>query len=65
MILVDTAIWIDHFRRGNPHLVELLLANRVGVHPWIVGELACGNLSAGQIPAATARGQRGRDDVFP
>jgi predicted nucleic acid-binding protein len=45
MILVDTAIWIDHFRHGNAHLSDLLMANMVSVHPWIVGELACDNLA--------------------
>ena len=23
-VLVDTSVWIDHFRQGNPHLVQLL-----------------------------------------
>jgi predicted nucleic acid-binding protein len=45
MILVDTSVWIDHFRSSDRHLVQLLEANLVSVHPWIVGELACGNLA--------------------
>jgi predicted nucleic acid-binding protein len=45
MILVDTSVWIDHLRVGEPQLVELLNANRVLVHPFIIGELACGNLN--------------------
>ncbi len=45
MILVDTSVWIDHFRSSNSHLVQLLEASLVGVHPWVVGELACGNLA--------------------
>lgn len=44
MILVDTSVWVDHLRAGEPQLVELLNANRVLVHPFIIGELACGNL---------------------
>ena len=44
MILVDTSVWVDHLRVGEPQLVELLNANRVLVHPFIIGELACGNL---------------------
>ncbi|HLF98137.1 MAG TPA: PIN domain-containing protein [Methylococcaceae bacterium] len=44
MILVDTSIWIDHFRAGDPLLAELLSDSRVLVHPFVVGELACGNL---------------------
>lgn len=45
MILVDTSIWIDHIRSSNDRLVGLLEAELVRVHPWVVGELACGNLA--------------------
>lgn len=44
MILVDTSVWIDHLRRGDERLGRVLLAGRVLMHPFIVGELACGNL---------------------
>ncbi|MDA2918848.1 PIN domain-containing protein [Desulfobacterota bacterium AH_259_B03_O07] len=44
MILVDTSIWIDHFRKGNAHLKELLIGGHVACHPFVIGELACGNL---------------------
>ncbi len=44
MILVDSSVWIDHLRAGAPSLVELLNAGRVLAHPFVVGELACGNL---------------------
>lgn len=43
MVLVDTSIWISHFRRGNPRLKELLWHGHVVCHPFIIGELACGN----------------------
>ena len=45
MILVDTSIWIDHLRSPNGRLIGLLDADLVSVHPWVVGELACGNLA--------------------
>jgi predicted nucleic acid-binding protein len=49
-VLVDTSVWIDHLRRGNPGLVELLEAGSVACHPAVIGELACGNLAnRGQI----------------
>lgn len=41
-VLVDTSVWVDHFRRGNAALVELLDADRVMVHPLVAGEIACG-----------------------
>lgn len=44
MMLVDTSVWIDHLRRGDAELVAMLSEGQVLVHPWIVGELACGNL---------------------
>ncbi|MCC6171448.1 MAG: type II toxin-antitoxin system VapC family toxin [Gammaproteobacteria bacterium] len=44
MILVDTSVWVDHLRRGEPALVDALENGEVAVHPFVVGELACGNL---------------------
>ena len=44
MTLVDTSVWIDHFRNGNARLRELLEQGDVATHPMILGELACGNL---------------------
>ncbi len=45
MILVDTSIWIDHLRTGDPRLVGLLQDGHVLAHPWVTGELALGHLS--------------------
>ena len=44
MVLVDTSVWVDHLRRGDHRLEALLNAGSVFIHPFIVGELACGNL---------------------
>lgn len=44
MILVDTPIWIDHFRSGDATLGRLLGNDAVLAHPWVTGELALGNL---------------------
>jgi predicted nucleic acid-binding protein len=44
MVLVDTSIWVSYFRALNSHLTELLLKGHVISHPFIIGELACGNL---------------------
>ena len=44
MILVDTSVWVDHLRRGDPGLVDLLERSIVIVHPFVVGEMACGSL---------------------
>ena len=44
MILVDTSVWIDHFRLANAILSELLDHREVLGHPFVLGELALGNL---------------------
>lgn len=44
MVLVDTSVWIEHFRRGSPKLKDLLHDEQVLGHSLIVGELACGNI---------------------
>ncbi|HEU4390516.1 MAG TPA: PIN domain-containing protein [Blastocatellia bacterium] len=44
MILVDTSVWIEHFRAGSDRLKTLLFDEQVLCHPFIVGELACGTL---------------------
>ena len=44
MVLVDTSVWISFFRKGNSQLQDLLKKGKVACHPFIIGELACGNL---------------------
>ncbi|UEP51057.1 type II toxin-antitoxin system VapC family toxin [Burkholderia ambifaria] len=44
MILVDTSVWIDHLRAGDATLATLLEAERVLIHPFIIGELALGSM---------------------
>lgn len=43
MILVDTAVWIDHLHKNDDALVELLNRDQVGCHPLIVEEIALGS----------------------
>ncbi len=44
MILIDTSVWIDHLRDGDEELVTQLNSAQVLTHPFVIGELACGNL---------------------
>ena len=44
MILVDTSVWVDHLRAGDRTLVRLLENSQVLVHPFVIGELALGNV---------------------
>ena len=45
-MLVDTSVWIDHLRHGEAELTAALQVGQVDMHPFVVGELACGNLQA-------------------
>jgi len=45
MILVDTSVWISHLRTPSKLLGQLLDLEQVLVHPFVIGELACGNLA--------------------
>lgn len=44
VLLADTSAWIAHLRRSDRTLASALDAGRVIVHPFVVGELACGTL---------------------
>jgi len=62
MILVDTSVWVNHFRQGNPALTKALVDGDVLMHPFVVGEIACGDLRSRpkvlsdlqRLPAAVA-----------
>ncbi|MDX1587388.1 MAG: VapC toxin family PIN domain ribonuclease [Oleiphilaceae bacterium] len=41
-VLIDTSVWVAHFRRRNETLVNLLLQDEGLIHPMVLGELACG-----------------------
>ena len=45
MILVDTSVWVDHLRRGDSRLADLLDRSLVLMHPFVIGEIACGTLA--------------------
>lgn len=41
-VLIDTSVWVDHFRVSNSALTSLLLQDLALMHPLVIGELACG-----------------------
>lgn len=45
MVLVDTSVWIEHLRKTSSRLAGLLDEAEVAIHPFVIGELACGNLA--------------------
>lgn len=45
MLLVDTSVWVEHLRSGDPRLAKALERGEVLVHPFVLGEIALGNLS--------------------
>jgi hypothetical protein len=44
VILVDSSVWIDHLRRADAILTDLLDRQQVLIHPFVIGELALGHL---------------------
>jgi hypothetical protein len=44
VILVDTSVWVDHLRKGDARLSSALERSVVFMHPFVVGELACGRM---------------------
>lgn len=41
-VLVDTSVWVEHFRRRLPALIQLLGVDDVLTHPLVMLELTCG-----------------------
>jgi predicted nucleic acid-binding protein len=56
MILVDSSVWIDHFRRNDPILARLLDAREILTHPFVIGELALGSLGQRDVILGALRG---------
>jgi predicted nucleic acid-binding protein len=44
VILVDTSVWVNHLRQGDAILAQLLTDGEAGLHPFVLGEIAAGNL---------------------
>ena len=44
MIVIDSSVWIDHLRRTNPHLTQLIVGGFALQHPAVIGELALGSV---------------------
>lgn len=53
MILVDTSVWVEHLRSGLPELASRLEQGEVLGHPFVLGELAMGNLRRRELFLAT------------
>ncbi len=58
MIIVDTSIWIDHFRYGDADLRKIIEDDRLLCHPFVVGELALGSLRERDAVIAFLASQR-------
>ena len=49
MILVDSSVWIDHLRRRDEILMDLLDRGQGLIHPFVIGELAMGTLRQREV----------------
>src|SRR5512140_1192425 len=45
MVLVDTSVWIGQLREGNARMADMLNHGEVMCHPFVIGEIACGNIN--------------------
>ncbi len=45
MILADTSVWVDHLRRGDAKLADMLERGGVVMHSFVLGEIACGTMN--------------------
>lgn len=66
---MDTSVWVEHLRRGEPDLASLLAAAEVLCHPFVAGELACGHLRQrteilGLLAALPSVGEATHDEVM-
>src|SRR5260364_417758 len=49
-VLIDTSVWIDHFRNGNDALVDLIQRDLALTPPMVIVKIACGMLPAPRPP---------------
>lgn len=49
MVLADTSIWVDHFRRGDSQLAKLLDRGDIAMHPFVIGELLLGHATVAKM----------------
>ena len=50
-VLADTSVWVEHLRRGNARMAELLAAGHIVVHDHVIGELCLGGLRGDKLAA--------------
>ncbi|WP_031363603.1 type II toxin-antitoxin system VapC family toxin [Caballeronia sordidicola] len=55
-VLIDTSVWVDHFRTGNDALANLIERDLALTHPLVVGEIACGTLPAPHVQTLASIG---------
>lgn len=69
-VLIDTSVWVDHFKCSNAVLVTLILKDEGCCHPLVLGELSCGTPPAprsrtlGDIGLLQAVRQAGMSEVL-
>ena len=53
IVLVDTSVWVQHFRKRSDALIELIEQDSVLNHPMVLVELACGTPPAPRAQTLT------------
>ena len=62
-VLVDSSVWMDHYRKRNDALVDLLAQDRVLTHPFVIGEIACGTPPSRSMVLTSLRMMRSVDQA--
>jgi len=55
-VLIDTSVWVDHFRSSNEALVDLMVLDLALAHPMVIGEIACGTPPSPRIRTLSSFG---------
>ena len=55
-VLIDTSVWVDHFRSSNEALVDLMALDLALAHPMVIGEIACGTPPSPRIQTLSSFG---------
>ena len=45
MILADTSIWVDHFKKRDRKILDILEQRQILTHPFVIGEIMLGQFA--------------------
>ncbi|WP_068078455.1 type II toxin-antitoxin system VapC family toxin [Novosphingobium lentum] len=64
-VVIDTSVWIEHFRQARPEIAALAGAGDLLMHPFVIGELALGSVPDRERLLRFLGAQRSIDPAAP